>query len=121
MSNWISNRIDQGPNDLGLAQAADETAVVVEAVRADARGDRQALIIQVDPTSTHAVAVAVGPRDASARHAVRTLLPGDEFETTGARVELQPGRVTAYSDASMDVDALDRPGLVLLNVTEITL
>lgn len=117
MSRWHTTRIEATANADGRAQAGDASAVLIEVVGA---APREGLLIQVDPSSSHAVSFAVGPVDASARNRVRTLLPGQEFDTTTARRELQPGRVTAYTDAALDANGSSRPGRIVLNVTEIT-
>lgn len=132
MASIVSRTIVQGPNDAGRRQDGDETAVALEVLGPDLEGARLGVIIQVDPKASHAVRIALGDAEASARHAAWTLRPGEAMDTTTIPAEAQPrGAITAYTDSSEDVDAQlaaargeqnlgGAPGELLLNVTEFT-
>lgn len=120
MADYLSRSIDLGPNAEGLKQAGDATAVAA-VVSKNETGTRRAVIVQVDPASKHAVRVALGDRDASARHAAQTLRPGDAIDTTDMAADLQPtGQITAYTDATLDLSGDGDPGRLWLLVTEIS-
>ena len=121
MSRWTSRRVKVGANPEGKAQAGNDKASFVEVLPPAKEGDRLGIIVEVLPGSSHAVNVSFGDRDASARHAARTLEPGSDLDTTELPASMQPtGRITAYTDETLDQTGQGLPGQLLLNVTEVT-
>lgn len=118
MAKWLHKSVDQEANAAGRARHGDDSAAAVTVLEASAR--RTGVVIQVEPTSPHAVRLSFSKQPADRYRAAFELDPGDVFDSTQLGPALQPtDAVTAYTEGSLDRTGAGADGRIRLNVTEI--